>query len=283
MKTDSCCYCSFGKKLNSGPFLLQMVSFFRIFIDEFLCKYFFKLKTMIQKWFLSIVLIFSYSFLYSQLELTEPAEEEDAGIKVFIGASTDFLSVRSNTRFGLWSSRRNTGAPFDRFNRSSSSFSILPYVGIRLSENVDLGIAYNHRGESSRATIEEGEVDPVEINFSTKSSLNGIGFFSRISVYNENKFSVFLRPALKYYFEDYKEFRDSRKDLQIKDRFIFLNLGVGLSYAFSEQIRAHARFSGISYVNGRWREVGTDIGESYSEAGRNYSRSGIYLGVDYTF
>lgn len=238
---------------------------------------------MFQKWFLLVVLFYSFSYLYSQVELTEPYQEEDSRIKIFIGASTDFLTARSNTRLGIWSSRRNTGAPFDRFDRSGSSFSILPYAGIRLSENVDLGIAYNHRGESSRATIEEGEIDPVEIRFSSKSNLNGVGIFSRITVYNEKRFGVFFRPAVKYYFEDYREFRDSRLDLQIKDRFVFLNLGLGLSYAFSEQVRGYARFSGISYVNGRWKEVGTDVGESYSEAGRNYSRSGIYLGIDWTF
>ncbi len=238
---------------------------------------------MIQNFLVVIMLFFLVFSLESQNVVIEESESEKYEIQLFIGVSTDFLSIRSNSRFGFWSGRGNIGIPFERRSKSSSSFSILPFAGIKPSESVDIGLAYNHRTESSRTILKEGEIDPVEVNFLSRSNLNGFGLFSRIKVYHEDKFSVFIRPSIMYYIDNYREFRDSKKDLSIDDRFIYLNLGIGLSYAFANQLNGFARFSGISYLNGRWRELGTETGESYSEAGRNYSRSGIYLGIDWTF
>jgi hypothetical protein len=238
---------------------------------------------MKQVLFFALIFTFNFSVFNAQVDLNQDPFASEPVYKLFIGVSNDFFSVRSANNFGFWSSRRNTGIPFQRGERNKSTFSILPYAGISLSESVDLGLAFNHRSESSRTTITEGEIDPVDISFLSRSNLNGFGLFSRMTVYSQKRWGLYLRPAVMYYQDDYKEFLDSRKDLHIIDEFIYLNVGVGAYYEFTDQLRGLARFSGISYVNGRWREVGTDIGESYSETGRNYSRSGIYLGVEWWF
>lgn len=236
--------------------------------------------------FLCLIFIVFFSFgqfLLAQQSLNDRVEIEESKVQFFIGASTDFLSARSYGNFGFWSQRRNTGFPVHDRHKSTSSFSILPYAGIRLTKDIDLGVVFNHRSQSSRTTLMEGETGSVAVDFLSTSNLLGFGIFSSMTIYDQKRFGIFIRPALMYYSDNYQEYRDSKKDLTIMDNFIYLTIGIGAFYDFTEQLRGSARFTGFGYANGRWRQLETDIGESYSQSGRNYSRSGIYLGLEWTF
>ncbi|TVR85316.1 MAG: hypothetical protein EA411_13185 [Saprospirales bacterium] len=217
----------------------------------------------------------------SQQQEQEKTEAENVAPNYYLGFTTNYFTIRSRRPFGWRGDDGRHDLPENRTRVTRSSFSMVLHFGYEFNETTHLGLFFDHRTYNRRTTLKIDSEDDERIPFSTNRAMYGFGTFARYVVNPQNEFQVYLRPSLGYYFDNYEEFRDSRRDYREDDRYISFGLGLGAQYEITDNLRLVLRLTGINYVNGKWTERGSDRGESYSNTTMNRRRSGMFVGFEW--
>jgi len=190
-------------------------------------------------------------------------------------------TMLSNTTFlggGITFNSQSNGSTFQSINGqvflinngvSSSSFSIQPYFGKRLSSSFDLGFNPSYTSTTS-TSIRSFFNGSTFIEEEIESSLNtfGANIFGRNILNPNSDLKVFIRSSIGYFF--------TTGDIEFNSFTIAVS--PGLMYDVNSSFRVLANLRGIDYTN-----VSAEGEESISQFNAVFSLANLFFGLEYKF
>lgn len=209
--------------------------------------------------------------------------QEDTNDKTYIiGGTLNFIhqnnayptsSIGINSSIGgIYSNSTN--------ETKNTLFRFQPYVGKTINQKWILGLHADYRlGRYSTDDVQVfGQLGLVDIL--QNSNQIGGGIFARYTFNPQQRFNIYLQPAILYHFLHEKDKLDGEVAQEEKVNYLEISTNVGILYSLNSRLNATLRFGGLSYVNGKWRIIDTDTSNNFSAFSANFRLSNISFGLE---
>lgn len=210
------------------------------------------------------------------------AQDEITNNNFVLGGSVSFMTQNNTFPFTGLSINSGIGGIYSNSTNDTknTSFSITPYFGKELNSRLLLGLQLDYRvGKYTADNIFIfGQTNQVD--FERNSNQFGIGVFARYTLNPDQQFNFYLQPSFEYNLLNEEESQDSDITQEEKANYFHLTVIAGVLYNINNKVRATLRTGGLSYVNGKWKIVGTDVEKSFSSFGTNVNLSSISFGFE---
>ena len=170
-------------------------------------------------------------------------------------------------------------------NRKSTSLSLSPYIAKELSSRWLLGIQLQYSLDrfTSEGNITNyfGNLDTF--NLKQTESGYGVGLFGRYTINPENRFQVYLQPAVNFAFFNEVDLRDEIVSGEAESYSFGIVTSLGVLYALSDQFSLTSRFGSIGYTAGQWTDRESDESSNFSSFSTALNLTSLHFGFEFRF
>ncbi len=170
-------------------------------------------------------------------------------------------------------------------NRKTTRLYLSPYFAKEVSTRWLLGLQLQYSFDRSTAegiiSNNLGQLD----TFNLKQTENGygVGLFGRYTFNPENRFQVYLQPAVNYSFVNEVNHRDEIVTGEAESYAFGIVTSLGVLYEISDQFSLTSRFGAIGYTTGQWTDKDSDESQNFNSFSTTLNLTSLYFGFEYRF